>query len=246
MSKRKQTRPSELVDGLFLSKPWRDHSPEEQEAIYPAAQREADSKRFLDEHERWVDSRVERHGPELIWIDVKADASEVATIRRPASLPFKETIPELKLVDARPEVVEFVGTKGKRLRLLVADRLSVEEVESFASGTRLPSEKRLARSQTVETAERAKATKAKKVAALPEARARRTTERGEKDKEVLREAVSILSPLTKPISMHELARRIAKTLGEGWTQKSVSPRLGRVRGKLPEGKIQPPRNRSRD
>ena len=157
MSEPKKAIPPESSDGLFLSKPWREHTPEEREALYPLVQREADRKRLLDSHGQWVDSVLKRPGTELIWIDVKCDSSEVAKIRRPAKLSFIEAIPELKLVDACPEVVEYVGTKGERLRLLVADPLSIEELESFASGTRLPSERRANRAQTVETAERAKA-----------------------------------------------------------------------------------------
>lgn len=93
---------------------------------------------------------------------------------------------------------------------------------------------------------KAKAEEAKRVASLPRARATRTKESGEKDQEVLVAARSILDPLTKPVSMNNLARMVAENLGEGWTRKGVAPRLERVRGSLPQSKIQPSQNRSRD
>lgn len=264
MSKRKQARPSELVDGLFLSKPWRDHSPEEQEAVYPAAQRKADAKRYWEEFERIIDSVIERRGPESIWIDVKGDSSEVAKIRRPASLSIKEAIPELKLLDACPEVVEYVGAKGGRLQVLVANVLSVEEVEAFASGTRLPSEKRVVRSQTVETAERAKAATARRVAALPEVREKRSDAAADRRERVLNVAIRILDEISTPKkpglkrkkpTIHKLAGLVADQFPEreelklgDWkpSQKAASHMLSAERNGVLKGKVQPLKNRSRD
>jgi len=256
VSKPKKAIPPESSDGFLLSKPWREHTPEEKEALYPHVQREADRKRLLDSHGQWVDSVLERHGTELIWIDVKGDSSEVAKIRRPAKLSFTEAIPELKLVDACPEVVEYVGTKGERLRLLVADPLSIEGLDSFASGTRLPSERRANRAQTVETAERAKAAKAKRVANLPKARDARNEKDVDKFREYMRLALEILDGRqTKKPSLHELAGLVEAAIPrqDGWnegderpTRKAISHQLAKEKDGRLRGKIKPSENRSRD
>jgi hypothetical protein len=213
---------------------------------------------------QWVDSVIERRGPELIWIDIKGDASMVSTIRPPDPLPIKEAIPELTLVDACPDVVEFVGAKGGRLQMLVANPLSIEDAEAFASGTRLPIERRTKRSQTVEGAKRAKVWREKNVQTLPRARKVRSEGAAERREKVLAVAREILAEINKPNklglkpekpSVHELAGLVAAKYPEhegyqegDWkpTRKAASHILAEARGTGLKGKIKPPQNRSRD
>lgn len=120
-----------------------------------------------------------------------------------------------------------------------------------------PPEIQAAHRTAVKELRKTEATKAKKVASLPDARAKRMIESREKDREVIKEACLILDSIRKPITMNDLARRVANELervrtvshnedGKPWTRRGVAPRLERVRWELPQNKILPSQNRSSD
>ena len=168
MSK-KNTRPPALPDGLYLSKPWKDHSEEEKEAIYPRARREANMRKVQE----LTDSMIDRYGEELVELSVEGNSEAVAKIPAPAPLSIGEAIPELKLVEVGFDVVTLEGTTGRILRFLGTDRVPVEIAEAFASGTRLPCSTRTTRARIVEDSEkRTKATEGNKKGQAKSAKAR--------------------------------------------------------------------------